>query len=313
MLPIHIYTPFGDGVRSFFEAALPSREIIIISDEDEFRAALPDMTYLLAFQPPQGLWPTATKLKLLQGFGAGIDHLLPFDGLAESVTVANGAGLSVDAMSEFTLGMVIMMRKQMHQAYMLQKADDWARYVPLTLSGATLGILGLGRIGFGLAEKASALGMRVIGTQRSPRETAGVEAVFGSDETEKVMAQSDVIACFLPLTDETKGFIDRDLIFAMKPGSTFVNVGRGGVVDEAAIAEALTSGHLSGAAFDVFEEEPLPAEHPLRKAPNLIITPHVAGTFPDFLPKLAELYAENIRLLESGAPAATAIRRELGY
>jgi phosphoglycerate dehydrogenase-like enzyme len=128
-----------------------------------------------------------------------------------------------------------------------------------------------------------------------------------------VLEQADVAEVILPLTPETRGLIDAEAIAAMKPGAHLVNVARGGIVDEAAVAKALREGNLGAAAFDVFAEEPLPQSSPLWDTPNLLVTPHLAGISSDYMARLGEIFFENVRRLERGQPLLNPIDRRQGY
>jgi phosphoglycerate dehydrogenase-like enzyme len=155
--------------------------------------------------------------------------------------------------------------------------------------------------------------MRVIGTRRHPEPVAGVAEVLPPSKTRRVLAESDVVIVVLPLTPETEGLLDAEAIAAMKPGAHLVNIARGGIVDEVALAEALREGRLGGAALDVFEQEPLPPTSPLWDTPNLLVTPHVAGLSHDYLARLGEIFFENIRRLERGEPIVNPVDRDRGY
>ena len=176
-----------------------------------------------------------------------------------------------------------------------------------------MGVLGRGEIGRGVARRAAALGMRVIGTRRSGAAIEGVDEVFAASQTERVLRESDVVVVVLPLTEETRGLLDAEAIASMKRHALLVNIARGGIVDEEAVCRALHERHLAGAAFDVFDREPLPESSPLWDAPNVLITPHVAGAFPDYMARVAEILVENIRRLERGEPLRNAVDRDRGY
>jgi phosphoglycerate dehydrogenase-like enzyme len=221
--------------------------------------------------------------------------------------------MSAEPMAEFGLALVLALLKQLPFFLAAQREHAWRRTLPREARGRTLGILGLGAIGEALAVRAAALGMRVIGTQRAPKPHPAVECVEPPERTDLVLAESDVVVLLLPLTAETRGLLSRERLARMKPGALLVNLARGGIVDEDALVEALREGRLAGAAFDVFATEPLPAESPLWDAPNLWITPHMAGGFPEILDETTRLFAENVARLERGEPVRNAIDRERGY
>ncbi len=170
------------------------------------------------------------------------------------------------------------------------------------LSGLTLGIVGLGRIGRSVAAVARAFGMRVIATRRSPAgadEGAGISCV----DLPTLLRESDVISLHCPLTPQTRGLIDRRALALMKPSAYLVNTARGPLVDEAALAEALAQGRIAGAGLDVLAEEPPPAANPLLRAPNCVITPHIAWATHEARRRLIAVTAANLRAFAAGSPA----------
>jgi phosphoglycerate dehydrogenase-like enzyme len=300
-------------LRAPLEKHFPCREIVCWSTPEEFSAGLGDAVFLFVLQPPRGLWAKAHKLQLIQALGAGVDYMLPAIGLRDEVVIANQRGMSAESMSEFGLALVLALLKQLPFFVAAQREHAWRRRLPERAAGKTLGILGLGAIGIALAEKAHALGMRVIGTQRTPKAHPALARVEPQSGTERVLAESDVVVILVPLTEETRGSIGARELARMKPTAYLVNLARGGIVDEAALCAALVTEKLAGAAFDVFETEPLPAESPLWDAPNFWVTPHTAGGFPDLLDVTIRLFAENVARLERGEPVYSAVDRVRGY
>lgn len=311
--PVHTFSAFAGGMRAILERHFPGRAVHCWTDEAEFARRIGEVEYLLALNPPRGHWARAERLRLIQVLGAGVDGVLPAPDLAPRVLLANQRGMSAEPMAEFGLALVLALLKQLPFFVAAQREHAWRRALPARIAGRTLGILGLGAIGEALAVKAAALGMRVIGTQRSPKAHAAVERIVPPEETDRVLAEADVIVLLLPLTDETRGLLSRERLARTKRGALLVNLARGGIVDEAALAEALRSGQLAGAAFDVFAEEPLPATSPLWDVPNLWITPHMAGGFPEILDETTRLFAENVARVERGEPIRNAIDRTRGY
>jgi phosphoglycerate dehydrogenase-like enzyme len=316
---IHVYHGFeralGEAIAGPLRAALPRHEIVVWHREEDLRAGLPDVEALVAFRPPRGIWAPARSLRFIQMMGAGVDALLPAPDLPPGVQIANARGIHGAQMSEFALAMIFALAKKLPRALEQQRGHLWKFYVVEPVAGKTLGILGLGAIGEAIAVKARGLGMRVIGTQRKPKPADGVDLVLGPDAAsmERVMRESDYVVVLFPLTPETRGSIGARELAWLRPSAYLINLARGGIVDEHALAEALRAGRLAGMASDVFEQEPLGAESPLWEAPNAILTPHVAGMAVDYMARLCEIAVENVGRLERGEPLRNPVDRERGY
>jgi len=210
--------------------------------------------------------------------------------------------------------MLLALTKRIPRALEQQRESLWKLYGMPQLYGKTLGILGLGAIGEAVAEKAAAFGMRVIGTQRSPKSVPNVEYLAsGPEGAERVMRESEYLVVLLPLTPETRGSIGGRELDWLPQGAYLVNLARGGIVDEGALLERLRSGRIAGAAIDVFDQEPLPKDSPMWRAPNTILTPHVAGLEPDYMKRLMKLAVDNVSRLEKGEPLRNEVDRTRGY
>ena len=253
------------------------------------------------------------SIRWIHLLSAGADRLLALDLPFDRLLVSASRGVHAATISEYVLGAALHFMKGFGRYARQQERRAWTRAWSRELEGSTLGIVGLGTIGVALALRARAFGMRVIGLKRAPAPVEGVDVMFGPDGLSALMAQSDVVAVILPLTPHTRGFVDQRAIDAIKPGAVFVNVGRGHVVDEAALVDALKRGRLLGAALDVFAEEPLPSDSPLWGLDNVLITPHVAGTTPAYMQKAVGVFVENHRRLLSYGRLATALDREASY
>lgn len=312
--PIHVCVPFDEAlVRPQLEKRFHDREIIFLKTPEAFAAGIGEAEFLLSLNPPRDHWARAGNLRLIQCFGAGVDDLLPAEGLPEGVLIANNRGASAEPMSEFALALMLGLIKKLPVYLEGQRARKWRRALPGVVAGQTLGILGLGAIGQALATRAAALGLRVIGTQRTPKSHPAVDRIYGADETQAVLTASDVVVILLPLTKRTRGLLTHERLSRLRRSAFLINLARGGIVDEEALAALLREGKLAGAAFDVFEQEPLPETSPLWDTPNLWITPHVAGGFPEILDVTLEEFAENVARVERGEPPIHTVSREEGY
>ncbi len=314
---IHIYhgisRELSEALARPLRERLPDREVIVWTREDELRAGIGEVEVLLAYRPPRGLWAGARRLRLFQMMGAGVDALLPAPDLPASVRIANARGIHGPQMSEFAVAMMLALAKRVPRAIEQSRERLWKQYSVDTIAGRTAGILGLGAIGTAVAEKASALGMRVIGTRREPKPTPHVVEVVGPAHTDRVLRESDFLVVLLPLTPETRGSLGARELTLLRPSSYLVNLARGGIVDEDALANALRAERLAGAAIDVFAEEPLQASSPLWSAPNTILTPHVSGLGPGYMDRLTDIVVENLERIETERPLRNEVDRTRGY
>ena len=224
-----------------------------------------------SYMNPEELGDIGVEVHLIKGYGD-----------------TAGAGCAIALMWAAARGIAAMDREM--------RAGNWLREDGMQLTGKTLGLIGFGGIASEVARIALGSGMRVLAWNRSPKTYPGVE--FVSIDT--LLAQSQVISLHLLLNDETRGFLSRERIAAMKPGVLFVNTARAAIVDEAAMMEALKSGHIRHAGLDVFNTEPLPADHPLTKLPNVTLSAHSAFRTPEASENLIDAAWEHCRRIAKG-------------
>lgn len=260
----------------------------------------------------------ADRLAWVHSPAAGVGRLL-FPALVESpVVLTNSRGMNASAVAEHTFAMLLALVRRLPVAVRAQQDGRWAQDdlsgLPM-LAGRTLGIVGLGAIGTALASLGRAFGMRVIATRR----TAGgpcppeVDRVLASTDLDQLLAAADVVVVAAPLTRETRDLIGASEFARMKPGGYFVNIARGKLVRERDLVAALESGHLGGAALDVFEREPLESSNPLWTLPNVVITPHVAGFRSDYWEAAVDLFADNLGRFRRGDPLRNVVDKRRGY
>ncbi len=233
-------------------------------------------------------------LRWVQSISAGTDQY-PLEALRENGTVLTSArGVHEVQVSEHAIALLLAMTRGVAESARQQEKHNWQWPPVADLSGLTVGVLGLGTIGEGVARRLSAFGMQVIGTKRDPGSYRGVaSSVLGPDDTREVFRRADAVIITLPGGEETRGVVGADELAELQ-GGWLVNVGRGSVVDTGALVDALEAGVVRGAALDVFEDEPLPPESNLWDVPNLLITPHVAGSSPNYGPRLAAVMESNL-------------------
>ena len=284
-----------------------------VSRTTELSLALPECAWLLIGRPPRIEWNRAHALRLLQVAGAGVDPLFPAVGLPEQVRIANTRGVQAHAVRDHALALLLAFARGLPEVLVSQSVRRWSRTPLEPLTGKVLTVLGFGAIGSLIVEAARAFGMRVRVLCRSPRIVHDVDGVGTGADLDAMLAGADYVVVTLPLTSATRHLIDARALEQMPAHACLIDVSRGGVVDHRALEGALRAHRLRGAALDVFEEEPLPADSPLWSCPRLLITPHVGGFTPDYLERTLDVFLENVELVKNGNPPRTAVSREQEY
>ena len=240
---------------------------------------------------------------------------------ARGIVVTNSRGIQSTAIAEHVIGGLLALSRGLPFAIRSQDAGVWAQNdmigerSPWLVQGRRMGIIGLGTIGQAVAARASAFGMVVVGVRRRPEQGGGlgVSAVLGPESIDNVIRSSDVLVLAAPWTGATDRLLDAPALASMKRGSVLINVARGQLVDEAALAAALQAGYLAGAVLDVFTEEPLPRTSPFWSLPNVILTPHTSGFRSDHWDAVIDLFAAQLRRFISGQPLLNQVDCEAGY
>ncbi len=252
------------------------------------------------------------SLKWVSVGGSGTDHVSPWD--PAQLTVTNSAGVAASMMAEYVLGCFMHFNLDIPGLMQHQNEKTWdtARKV-IPLAEKTLLIVGLGSTGRVLAQRAKALGMTVIGTRAHPHATPHCDEVHAPGNLAQLWPRADFVAICTPRLATTVNLINSAAFALMKPGTVLVNVARGGVVDETALVDALWSGTLRGAAMDVFETEPLPKDHPIWDAPNLLISPHCSAVYEGWEDSSMTLFLENMTRYLAGDRLSNSVDPERGY
>ena len=242
-----------------------------------------------------------------------MDTLL-FPELVESpIVLTNARRVYSRSLAEWVMGAVLYFAKDFRRLIAQQRAERWEQFDARMAEGAVLGIVGYGDIGRTIAERASAFGMKVHAVRRAPSPDALCERVVGPSALHEVLAASDYVVVATPLTPETRGLIGAAEFAAMKAEAVFMNVGRGPVVDEAALVEALRAGRLRGAALDVFEREPLAPGHPLYGLENVLLSPHSADHVAGWREDSMRAFLENLARDRAGQPLYNVVDKARGY
>jgi phosphoglycerate dehydrogenase-like enzyme len=243
----------------------------------------------------------APRVEWIQATSAGAGEQVRAAGLSPEelhrVTVTTSSGIHAGPLAEFCLFGILAFTKGLPRLLRDKQEKHWDHYPTRELKGTAMLIVGLGKIGLEVARLARSFGMRTIGLKRHPdAELPHVDELHPSEDLKELVPRADAVVVTLPLTERTEGMVDQEAISLMKPGCVFVNVGRGGVVDEEALIESLENRRIAGAALDVFATEPLPPESPLWDLPNVLISPHTAALAESENERIVELFQKNLRL-----------------
>ena len=311
----------GASLETVRRRAMKHFDIEVPMNEEAFARALPGAEVLFAWGLARRLADKADALRWLHTPLAGVDRVLSPELLKSAIRVTSSRGVNSVAVAEHTLGLVLAMTRGIADAVRAQAERRWAqqdlygRQPPLEeLSGKLLGILGLGDIGRELAVRARALGMTVWGLARTARPKPDcVDRLLLAGKEEALLRESDVLVLAVPLTRATHGMIGERQLKKMKHSALLINIGRGELVQESALVRALREGGLAGAGLDVFATEPLPPTSPLWTLPQVVITPHIAGTHPQYMPRSADLFVHNLKRYLAGEPLINEVDKQAGY
>lgn len=312
----------GDGSdaipRPHLAAVAAHAEVLFIrADELPGRLDDADALFLWDFFSPalSTAWTAPERLRWVHVASAGVDSLLFPELVQSDVVVTNSRGVFERPIAEYVLACVLAFAKDLPRTLELQRRASWCHRETRTIHGQRVLVVGTGAIGRAIGRLLRATGMDVVGLGRTARG-GGVDfaSIRAADELHDVLPDVDYVVIAAPLTDATRGMFDAAAFAAMKPTARLINVGRGPIVDETALADALRDGRLAGAALDVFEVEPLPETSPLwADVPGVIISPHMSGDAVGWLDRLATLFETNFARWNAGDPLLNVVDKRLGF
>jgi len=280
--------------------------------KDGYDEALTQSSIILG-RPPVVDVPRAAVLRWLQLSSAGANDYV--GKIPKDITLTTASGVYGIPASEHAIAMMLALTRSIHKSARDQVDKRWDPSGDYReLHGTTCGLLGLGDIGMAVAQRVRAFGMRVLAARRNPDGMPdGVDEVFGVDRLDEMLGRCDHVVNTLPETVRTRKILNEKRLRAMKKGSFLYNVGRGTTVDQNALVEMLSAGHLGGAGLDVFEEEPLPKESRLWGMANVIITPHAGGSSPHEDERVAAVFLENLQRFVRKEPLQNVVDHDIGY
>lgn len=275
----------------------------------------PEVIYSVRFAGTSGFPRDAIvesdAVKWLSVGGSGTDHIANWD--STRLTVTNAAGVAADMMAEYTLGAMLHFSLDIAGFARAKNAREWVSGKVAPIAGQCVLILGMGQTGQAIAERCTSMGMRVLGVRARPAPMNNVNEVYGIDALPDLWSKADYIVICVPLLNSTRGMVDAQAIASMHSNAVVIDISRGGVTNQTALAEALSSGNLKGAALDVFETEPLPKESPFWSLENVILTPHCSSVYDGWQLKSLSMFCENLTRYRKGNTLTNIVNPDRGY
>jgi glyoxylate/hydroxypyruvate reductase len=303
----------AERYRQLISARVPDAQVCISRTECEAQMAIKQADILVGWFFPPSIFKMANKLKWIHKVSAGVEDIAFLPDIDPGVPITRTDGsLIAPRMVEYVIGAIFAITQRFHLAWRQQTERRWEPYEVGLARGKTVGVAGVGDIGSAIGSALQANGMHASGWRRRRATSPGFDALYaGGEELEAFVASCDFVVIVLPATPHTRRLFGARVLGKMKPTAWLINVGRGSVVDEAALAAAVASRSIAGAVLDVFEEEPLPASSRLWELDNVWITPHVSG--PIVPEDVVSCFIDNLQRFRRGRPLERAVDRTFGY
>ncbi len=315
LVPDELHAEMTEAAR----AVAPRAELRPYAENDAPVGALPDAVAVLRWVAGRRFADLAAqgpRVRWLHTASAGVDHVLtPAVRAKHGLTVTDSGPAFEIAISEFVLAWMLLTARRLPELMASQRAHEWQSVTQQELFGQTVGIVGLGPIGRGVAARAKAFGMRTLGLRRHDAPVASVDVVLtGEAGLERLLRESDYVVLAAALTEGTKALLGAEQLGGMKPTAWLINIARGALVDEPALIAALQSGRIAGACLDVFAQEPLPAVSPLWEMPNVFMAPHdSSGGTASLRARQKAIFLDNLRRFVNNEPLENVVDFEQGY
>jgi phosphoglycerate dehydrogenase-like enzyme len=308
---------FAQRLRSDF----PQLHVVHLPDYKRLDDEVSDAEIVITWSLRPEQVSAARKLRWIHSPAAAVHQLMFPELINSDIVLTNARDVHGPVVAEHVIALIFALAKKIPESVQLQQKHIWGQQLlwdetprVREVAGATLGLVGLGSIGRSVVRSAKALGMRVVAVREHPEKGSdGADIVFGPAEINELFRQADYIVLAAPVTGSTKAMANAERFALMKPGACLINVGRGPLVDESALAAALREKKIGGAALDVFPKEPLAADSPLWDLPNLLITPHTAALTDKLWERHYTLFSENLRRYLSNEPLISVVDKQKGY
>jgi phosphoglycerate dehydrogenase-like enzyme len=301
---------------------LSSEARIVVSDDPaKVAEAAPEADVILngEFKDPklfQNAFALATKVRWVHVLSAGVEHVLTPEIIASPVPLTNGRGVFRRPLAEWAISAMLHFQYDHRRLIRQQEAGVWEAFDIEELHGKTIGIVGYGEIGRAVAERAKPFGCRIVALRRKPENSSGdplIDRAYGPAQINEMLAGCDFVVAAAPMTPETRGLVGAAQIAVLKPSAVVINIGRGPVIDEAALIAALTAKKIRGAGLDVFDVEPLPPGHAFYTLENVLLSPHSADHTPGWRESAFQFFLDNFARFRKGEPLENVVDKHAGY
>lgn len=300
---------------------LSGHEFVQLEDYKRVASEIGDADVFIGWSLPAEHLRAARELKWIHSPAAAVHQLMYPELIASRVIVTNSTGVHGPVVAEHAIAVMLALAKRLPQAVRYQLASEWAQQKmwsehprPREVDGATVAVIGMGGIGSEFTRRAKALGMTVLAVRENPdKGTSGADHVFAQSQLDDVLPKADYVVLCTPVTPATTGLINLARIQRMKPDAYLINVGRGPLVVESDLVQALAKSMIAGAGLDVFDQEPLPPASPLWKLENVLITPHTAAVTERLWERHYRFIVENMKRFVSGGPLLNEVDKQRGY
>lgn len=297
-MPEKVRMQYYDHLRAKF----PELNIHMVDHHSRVGPYIGSADILVTFGPMMAdhVLQEATNLKWIQALGTGVDGIVHLPSLRDGVLITKVHGIHGAPVSEAAIMAMLALSRELPRVVRNQERHKWDRFPARLLKDKTVGIFGVGVIAEELAPKCKAFGMTVIGISSVKREVAGFDRMYARDELQSAVREIDYLVLLTPYSPATRGIVGAEVFAAMKPTSYLVNLARGGVVDEEALIRALERGQIAGAVLDVFNQEPLPENHPFWTMENVLVMSHLGGFYDAYPAHALPVVEENLRRFLAG-------------
>ncbi|MCK8517128.1 D-2-hydroxyacid dehydrogenase [Methylonatrum kenyense] len=315
---IAIVTAAGESWPPGLDPLRGQAELMLANDERSLREALPEADILMVTDFRTDLledcWPEQHRIRWIHATSAGVDALMIPPIRHSDIPVTNARGIFDRPIAEFVLGLILCFAKDYPGSLRYQAERAWVHRETERIEGKRALIVGAGSIGRQIGKLLSAVGLAVTAMSRSAREgDPDFDRVHAAERFQSLLPDADYVVIAAPLTPDTEGLFDADAFSRMQPTARLINIGRGPIVRTDDLVAALDSGEIAGAGLDVFEQEPLPANHPLWDMPNVILSAHMAGDVIGWKEALSEQFIANFERWQAGEPLHNPVDKERGY